>query len=272
MAHSTSWGEPKSSSARPARSPTIEAWSALIACSTERGHLAPSRVTTHSSPAASPETTRSPRPRAAAITTSARSPVSGFGEGNAGCFGREHPLHENRHPALGPARPRRPVLLDPAPLRGLPAAAHGRDQRLRSADVEDRLVLAGERGTGQVLGHARGADRQRHVAQVGGGTQDLLVRLSGDDEAVRNRQAGARQLTQVGRLGARDPGIGARQLAERDDVPALVLGTHCAAPFASGSGSRASPRNEGSRRSSSPRSFMSDRYVRIALIIRGMPA
>ena len=77
IAHSMSCGVPRALAMRRASLATCSAWRRSMACSGWRREVARSPRMTHSSPMASPDTSRSPRPRTAVTMQEPRSPLIG---------------------------------------------------------------------------------------------------------------------------------------------------------------------------------------------------
>ena len=167
--------------------------------------------------------------------------------------GEQHPRHLRRHQALDHDGELHRLLVEPlalavgdgalAPERG-PAAPHGVQQRLRTDDVKEGVLLAGERRLRQVLGRRARAHRDRALPEPVVRCQDVSRDLRRDRsacEGVADGGAAAARLTQrpgdrlaqavvghkavVGRRGhdeaGRDREAGADQLAQ---VGALAAG------------------------------------------------
>jgi hypothetical protein len=151
-----------------------------------------------------------------------------FGDGRSreadpGVLGRHHDLHDDAHRAARPAE----LAAVGGRARALPARdapRYGLEERIVPDDVQEGLVLAGERGLRTVLLGRRGAHRHpravarrsgaagRSLAQRGVRVPDRLsVRLGelertvpgeGQREAVRNRKVPAHEASQAPRLGS----------------------------------------------------------------------
>jgi hypothetical protein len=113
------------------------------------------------------------------------------------------------------------VVLVAAHALGLhrrPDAGDGSGERVGASDVEDRLVLAGERGAGEVLGGDRRADCQGSVAEAGCRARyGVLARLARGDKPIRHLEAGGHEFAQVGSLRPRPVGVCAAQRIQVDD-------------------------------------------------------
>ncbi|KYF90140.1 hypothetical protein BE20_18790 [Sorangium cellulosum] len=98
------------------------------------------------------------------------------GEQDAGELGRHHPLHHDGDvDAQVIDAARRPVGEGPRAPEGCPAPPQRDDQRVLADHVEVRLVLARERGVGEVLRRRRGAHRDRRRAELAVGVADRAL-------------------------------------------------------------------------------------------------
>jgi len=138
-------------------------------------------------------------------------------ERHPGGAGGHHPLDEDRHPDLAVEFPCGAIRPDTVSPDGGDAGPDGLPERLDAADVEHGLVLARMGRVGQVLAQPRRADRDRprdpgdHLVQdrrleVGVVGQPLSG-VPHDHDAVGDREAGAAESGQRGRLPTAPRGI-----------------------------------------------------------------
>ena len=91
------------------------------------------------------------------------------GEQHPGGSRVDHPLHHHGHRTASVGDARRLAVGDrPRARQRSPAVPHRVEQRLRAADAEHRLVLAGEAGLRQVLGRGAGPDGDRADRRAAG--------------------------------------------------------------------------------------------------------
>ena len=96
------------------------------------------------------------------------------GEGHAGCRGFDLALDEDGHTGSRVLSLGCMVDGDTGTESGGEDSSHGSDQGLCSIHIEDRFVLPGEGGFGQVFGTPRGADCQGNIAERVGCRQQSL--------------------------------------------------------------------------------------------------
>ncbi len=77
----------------------------------------------------------------------------------------DEPLDEHRHRRARAVRSTLAVDANALRIRRSDASADGVQHLVRAADPQDRFVLTREGGVGEVLGDARGAHGDRHVAE-----------------------------------------------------------------------------------------------------------
>jgi hypothetical protein len=103
------------------------------------------------------------------------------GEQHPGGERVDHPLHQHAHPhrAIGETG-RLPVGERARTRQRRPAPPHGLEQRLGAADVQHRLVLAGEAGLRQVLDRGARSHRDRARPEPLVARDDLPTKIVGE--------------------------------------------------------------------------------------------
>jgi hypothetical protein len=136
----------------------------------------------------------------------------------------DHPLDDDGHPHRRVAEPARLPVGDRAlaPER-VTAPLHRLDQRVGTADVQDRLVLAREAGVRQVLGRGAGPDGDRSAPEPLVGRDDLLPQVvgelagrGGDAETVGDPLARLDHLGEARGLAADERNTAGIDVIERD--------------------------------------------------------